>query len=98
MAIDSHMHLNSLVSNNISDDINKINIDSSLQQLINVGLNFSTSKESVEIANNNKKFFSSIGIHPLYIERENLSNLYKLLDSKKIVAVGEIGMDAIQNN
>lgn len=98
MAIDTHMHINSIVTNNFDDDIKSIN-NGFLEKVINVGLNFQTSKEGVIIADSNSKFYSSVGIHPLYIEGEEINSLISLLDDdKKIVAIGEIGLDTLNDN
>lgn len=98
MAIDSHMHCNYMVSSDQQKIIDKINNDYSLKSVINVGLNSYTSLETVEIANSNSKFYSSIGIHPLYVENEDYSGLQKLSDNKKVVAIGEIGLDNSEDN
>lgn len=98
MAIDSHMHINSLVTADRDQRINKINENSSLEAVINVGLNQKTSEESLLIAKSNSKFYASVGVHPLYIESENLDFLYDLASHDKVVAIGEIGLDTLKPN
>lgn len=98
MAIDSHTHINSLVLSNTNQEIQRINEDTSLSQLINVSLNIKTTKESIAISENNPKFYSTVGIHPLYIENQNLEELIKLAIHNKVVAIGEIGLDPSNNN
>lgn len=98
MAIDTHMHINKLVTNKINDDIAEINASKLLNQVINVGLNVETSKEITKISDNNSKFFSSVGIHPLYVSGENVEDLIPLLTSNKVLAVGEIGLDTTKDN
>ena len=51
MAIDSHMHINSMVLR----DIEAINKSHSIKSVVNVGLNIETSKESVLISKKNSK-------------------------------------------
>lgn len=97
MAIDSHMHINSKVSDNEHIDALKIMNDENLEAVINVGLNLKTSKESIKLADQYDKFYASVGIHPLYIEQENVEFLYRLI-SQKTIAIGEIGLDVSQNN
>lgn len=46
MAIDSHMHLNSSVLENVQKHIEDINKNQTIRNVINVGLNIKTSKES----------------------------------------------------
>lgn len=93
MAFDSHMHINSLYFNDFNDAINKINGNPNISGVINVGMSIQTSKEAIEIANNNPKFYASIGIHPLHLRGENVYELYNLYNNDKVVAVGEIGFD-----
>ena len=89
MAIDSHMHINSMVLR----DIEAINKSHSIKSVVNVGLNIETSKESVLISKKNSKFYSSIGLHPLYTSSQDVDSLYMLADNDKVIAIGEIGLD-----
>lgn len=98
MAIDSHIHINSVVIDNISEEINLINNNPYINSVINVGLNYKTSCESILISSSNSKFYSSVGIHPLYIEKENINLLYGLVPNDKVVAIGEIGLDILHDN
>ena len=68
MAIDSHMHINSVVLQNIQEYIGEINKNQSIRSVINVGLNIESSKESISISRDNPKFYSAIGFHPLYTD------------------------------
>lgn len=97
MVIDSHIHVNSKVINNLDDYILKINNNDSIESVINIGLNIETSKECIDISNKENKFYTSIGIHPLYIKNENCNVLYNLTNDK-VVSIGEIGLDTNKNN
>lgn len=96
MAIDSHMHINHLVLPNKEKQIMSINSNPSIESVINVGLNIDTSKESILIAKENPKFYSAIGIHPLYIENQDINSILALANHSKIVAIGEIDLE-LQN-
>ena len=97
MSIDSHMHINSIVLDNKEKYINEIINNKSIECVINVGLNIETSKECIEI-NKERKFYSSIGIHPLYINSQEINKLYELASKEKVIAIGEIGLDSNRNN
>lgn len=97
MAIDSHMHVNSIFEMNEEYEILKVNADSNLKQVINVGVNKITSSEANDIAMRHEKFYSAIGIHPLYIEYQDVNSLYNMV-TDKTVAIGEIGLDDKFNN
>lgn len=96
MAIDSHMHINNIVLSyrEQQEEITSINNNSKLETVINVGMNIETSKEVCKLAYEFKKFYASIGIHPLYLENEQIDLLYELAKNDKVVAIGEIGLDS----
>lgn len=98
MAIDSHMHINSIVSKNIEEEILDINNNSNLESVINVAINSETAKESIIISNSNTKFYSAIGIHPLYVKNQSIDDLYDIALNEKVVAIGEIGLDTTKDN
>lgn len=97
MVIDSHMHINSKVIDNIENSINKINKNKNIESVINVGLDIETSRECIKISNTENKFYSAVGIHPLYIGKANSDELLKLIN-ERVIAIGEIGLDATKSN
>lgn len=60
-----------------------------------VGTNLRTSKEAVELANVHERLFACIGLHPVdRDERDfNEADFEKLVENKKVVAIGETGLD-----
>ena len=95
MLFDAHAHLN---FPEFEKDFEKV-IDGCQENnvwLINVGVDYETSKIAVEIAENyDKGVFAAIGQHPSEAN-ENLDfKKYKNLaeSSEKVVAIGEIGLD-----
>ena len=62
---------------------------------ITIGTDFESSKGAVKIAEENENIWACIGIHPsdnraeIFIEKE----FERLIKSKKVVAVGECGLD-----
>ena len=102
MAIDSHMHINSLLIpkyySKIEDSIDEINKDNSLSHVVNVGLDIDTSRECIAISKKNPKFYNSVGIHPLYVEKGmDFEEIRSMVDNKT-VAIGEIGLDDKKSN
>lgn len=98
MAIDSHIHINNMVLKNLQKYIAEINNNHNIKSVINVGLNIETSNESLMISNKIKKFYSTVGIHPLYTESQDIDSIYKLGINDKVVAIGEIGLDSTKDN
>lgn len=97
MAIDSHMHINSKLIDNPSEYILKVMEDDSIESVINVGLDIITSKEIINYSKEYSKFYSSVGIHPLYLNNQDVKDLPSLI-TNKVVAIGEIGLDSSSNN
>ncbi len=100
MLIDTHSHLNFSV---FKDDVDKIiqqALDSNIW-MINVGSQYKTSKKAVEIAEKYPKgVYASAGLHPIHsgvkpisVSEGGLTPLSMLAKSKKVVAIGEIGLD-----
>ena len=88
MTLDSHMNINGLVLENYQKYIDDINRNCSIESVINVGLNIETSADSVLISKENQKFYSTIGIHPLYTDLQNENDLYKLAENDKSNWIG----------
>ncbi|MCH5167323.1 MAG: TatD family hydrolase [Erysipelotrichales bacterium] len=92
--IDTHAHINSRDLKNIRDEIVRINNMEYLDAIINVGMDKGTNKEVLAIANENSKFYASLGIHPL--QSGSVEGIYELSqkeDFSKVVALGETGLD-----
>lgn len=95
MYIDTHSHLNFKAFKNdyaqaieraFSTDVGKIIIPSS---------NLETSKKAVEIAKSYNNIYAAVGLHPIHIKDEEFveEEYLKLTKSKKVVAIGETGLD-----
>lgn len=94
MLIDTHAHYNSWVMEDLKKEIDIVNKSKTVTKIINVGLDVKTSEESINIGIDNAKFYSTIGIHPLYTGKVNkLEYIYNKYDNQKIVAIGETGID-----
>jgi len=92
--IDTHAHYNSVIMNDLLEQIEIANNNSDVLKIINVGLDTFTSKEAVQISQQYSKFYSTLGIHPLYNGQiEELEEIFYKYDNTKIVAVGETGID-----
>ena len=63
-------------------------------KIVNVGLDPQTSEEAVQIGIKYPKFYSTLGVHPLYDGQvETLEDIFNRYDNTKIVAIGETGID-----
>lgn len=92
--IDTHAHYNSSIMDDLDSQIKTANYNGDVSQIINVGLDTKTSIETVQISLKNPKFYSTLGIHPLYDGQvDSLEDIFNRYDNKKIVAIGETGID-----
>jgi len=96
MLIDTHCHL---FFDELKEDLSSLlkrAADLGVTKFICVGTNIEDSKESYNLALDYENIFSTAGVHPHDTEEvaENyIDELYNLLKNKKVVAVGEIGLD-----
>ena len=98
MVIDTHAHYNSSVMKDLKNEIEIANSNKNVSKIINVGLDNKTSEEAIKIGIDNNKFYSTLGVHPLYNgDIRSLETLYNTYDNSKIVAIGETGIDTSAN-
>lgn len=94
MLVDSHAHLE---DEKYSFDREKVieECKEELTFLINVGSNISTSRKSIELAKKYDFIYASVGIHPHDAQSElsMIESLEEFSKEKKVVAIGEIGLD-----
>ncbi|MBM2820945.1 MAG: hydrolase, TatD family, partial [Candidatus Berkelbacteria bacterium] len=75
--------------------------DNGVKAILNIGSNWETSLRAIEIA---KKYpsgvYAAVGLHPIHVQDEdfNFENLEKLAQDKKVVALGETGLDYYHGN
>lgn len=94
--IDVHAHYEDERFKDDLDDVLKKLKASGVDYIINAGAGIESSKGAVEVAKKYDNIFCTIGIHPEFVDNgENVSDLKKIYveNSKKIVAIGEIGLD-----
>lgn len=92
---DTHAHLNFKAFNVDRDEVIKRALENNIR-IINVGVDWKTSQESVELAEKYpERIFAAIGLHPTSVGEEefNYEKYKELAQNKKVVAIGEIGLD-----
>lgn len=93
--VDTHCHLD---NERFSEDLVEILqiIEEKLEFCVNIGCDLKTSLKSIELAEKNKNVYATVGVHPIDIEKFNEEierEFEKLASNKKVVAIGEIGLD-----
>lgn len=100
MLIDTHCHLNFKVFDTDLDNVVRRSVESGVERIIIPGTDMDSSKKAVEIAQQFPTCFAAVGIHPHHARDKDLivnddlqTQLTRLMDKDKVVAVGEVGMD-----
>lgn len=91
--IDTHCHVFKEYYNNIDEVINRMGNNI----IIISGTNDQDNKEVIELCNKYPNVYGTIGIHPTEIDSNDLDFIEKNLNNKKIVGIGEIGLDYYWN-
>ena len=99
--VDSHVHLNMGVFDEDREDVIKRAGEVNIKYFLNISYDRESSLSSSDISMNNPFIFSSIGFHPHDAKEfayDDLSLFERLIEkNKKIVAIGEIGLDYYRN-
>ena len=94
--IDTHTHIYDKQFENDFDDVIK-RIEDELEGIVSIGFDLESSLKSIELANRYSFVNAVIGVHPVDIKKYNdkvEKELERLaLTEKKVVAIGEIGLD-----
>lgn len=95
--IDVHCHLNFHSFEKDFDEVIKKAKEDGVEVIINTGTSLESSKSAVELAEKYENLFAIVGIHPHHADKvekgwdEELIKIAK--SSKKVVGIGEIGLD-----
>lgn len=95
---DSHAHYNDEKFNQDKDNVLKEIYNQDITKLVCAGYNYQSSVSAIEISKENDCIYTTIGISPNDVEDlAKVDSLEELLKEKKIVAIGEIGLDYYWN-
>lgn len=102
---DTHMHIDDEKFDVDREQIIQKIWDANVTKVIDVGCDIKTSKKVIEIANKHDFIYAMCGLHPEEIPQseeemwKTISEIKKIiLENKKVVAVGEIGLDYYWKN
>lgn len=97
---DSHAHYNDEKFQEDREKVLSQIYKSGVTKIVNAGYNLESSRQAIEIANKHEFIYATVGISPNDIEdykEEHLKEIAKLAQNKKVVAIGEIGLDYYWN-
>lgn len=98
--IDSHCHLDFTNFEKDFDDVLVRAAEAGVTKIINPGVDLSTSRKAVALAEKFPQIFAAVGFHPSEAEKlsaDNFAALEQLAQNSKVVAIGEIGLDFFKN-
>lgn len=99
--IDSHVHLDDDAFKGDREDIIKSLGENGIELVINNSSDLPSSERSVELANKYENIYAAIGVHPheaRTYDDEVEKRLIELSRDKKVLAIGEIGLDYYYDN
>ena len=101
---DTHAHYDDDKFNEDREEVIEKIFNAGVTKCINMGCDIESSKKAIEIANNHDFIYAAVGLHPEEIpqsEEEMWKTILQIKDlavqNKKVVAIGEIGLDYYWN-
>jgi len=98
--IDTHAHLDVRQFDEDRSQVIEYAFSNGVERIINVGLDLESSQNSVKLTEEYEKIFAAVGFHPHNakdLTDNSLRRIEKLAQRKKVVAIGEIGLDFYRN-
>ncbi len=99
--IDSHCHLDHEPLRSDLNNVLKRSKEVGIEKLLTISTSFESFSRVKEIVNIDKIIYGTIGIHPHETNNEKINCdliLEKLKENKKIIGIGETGLDFYYNN
>ncbi|MBI3984386.1 MAG: TatD family hydrolase [Candidatus Levybacteria bacterium] len=94
--VDVHCHLNFKAFEEDCNDVIKRAKKEGVEIIINTGTSLETSARAVELANQYDNLYAIVGIHPHHADKLEdgwEEKIRKIAQSKKVIGIGEIGLD-----
>ncbi len=101
MLFDSHSHMYSIKFDEDREAVFQKLKDNDIQYVLNAGADLETSYMALELAKKHDMFYASVGCHPHDVkdmDDETLILFKAIAKHKKVLAVGEIGLDYYYDN
>src|SRR3990172_12069067 len=93
---DTHAHLDDSQFDPDRDEVIHSSFQNGIKHIINIGTDLKTSRFSVDLAQKYPQIYCTVAIHPHDAKNfsdETLTELESLAKNRKVVAIGEIGLD-----
>lgn len=96
MLIDTHAHLTDERYDDVEKNIIGQMAADGLDRIVSVGYNYASSMGSFELSQKHDNIYCALGFHPSNtgeVTADAYDEILKLSNNKKVVAIGEIGLD-----
>lgn len=93
---DTHVHLDDEKYNDDREEIIDYIQNEGVALAVNIGADMPSSRESVRLAEKYAFLYAAVGVHPYdvgMLTENDMNELRELAKNKKVVAIGEIGLD-----
>lgn len=92
--IDSHAHYDDSSFDADREEVLRELFSGEICKIVNIGCSVKSSYSSVKLAEEYAGIYAAVGLHPdAADEIDRIEEICRLCDNKKVVAVGEIGLD-----
>ncbi len=94
--IDTHAHYDDSAFDTDRNELLNDILGTSVEKIITIGCSLESSRNAIEIAEKFPSVYASVGIHPsdcMGLPENYIEILSEMSRSKKVVAIGEIGLD-----
>lgn len=98
--VDTHSHIYFDSYDKDRDKLINSFEDEGLDFVVSVGIDMESSKKSVSLADEYNSIYATVGFHPSEsdgVGTAEIDAMKKLCENKKVIAVGEIGLDYYRN-
>jgi len=100
MLIDTHCHLDFPAFDSDRDQVIRRALEAEINYFINIGATLESSAASCALAQKYAQVYASVGVHPHdadTFDHQAETRLRQLASEKKVVAIGETGLDYYRN-
>ncbi len=100
MLVDSHCHLHDAEFDEDRHEVLRRAREAGISAMITIGTDLQSSRRAVDLADSHQDIYAAVGFHPHNAKdmtRADVDTLWRLADSPKVVAIGEIGLDFYRN-
>jgi len=94
--LDSHCHIDDEQLFEEREQVIKAAKESCVSLMMTIGCDLESSKKAIQIANEFDGVYAAIGFHPQNLEtisEDALEEIKELAKNKKVIAIGEVGLD-----